>query len=198
MPNSAEIAREIFLNSSELKSRCATTMAQEIGRAADRLIACLQAGGKILTCGNGGSAADAQHFSSELLNRFERDRAGFAALALTTDASTLTSIANDYDFTQVFAKQIIALGKPGDVLLAFTTSGNSPNILRAVQSAHTRDLTAILITGRDGGECANVLREGDIELRVPSRITARIQEIHLTIIHCLCELIDRAFLGERQ
>ncbi len=152
--------------------------------------------GKVLSCGNGGSAGDAQHFSSEMLNRFERERPGLPAFALTTDASTVTSIANDYQFADIFAKQIRALGHPGDVLLAFSTSGNSHNILNAIDAAHDKDMRVVLASGRDGGQAAGTLRPGDIELRVPSDSTARIQESHLTIIHCLCDLIDYHLLGQ--
>jgi D-sedoheptulose 7-phosphate isomerase len=133
-----------------------------------------------------------------MLNRFERDRAGFAAVALTTDASTVTSIANDYDFAQIFSKQILALGRSSDVLLAFSTSGASPNILRAIEAAHLREMVVILISGRDGGAAAGTLNEEDMELRVPNDSTARIQEVHLTIIHCLCELIDGELIGEKK
>lgn len=196
MQNSADVTRAIFLAGSELKAQCARDMATTIAGAAELMINCLRAGGKILSCGNGGSAADAQHFSSEMLNRFDRDRSGFAAIALTTDASTVTSIANDYDFSQIFAKQINALGRPGDALLVITTSGNSPNLSQAIHAAHQTGLKVVLLSGRDGGDCAKALNAQDAELRVPSRVTARIQEIHLTIIHCLCELIDRDLLGE--
>jgi D-sedoheptulose 7-phosphate isomerase len=150
---------------------------------------------KILTCGNGGSAGDAQHFSSELLNRFEQERSGLPALALTTDSSTLTSIANDISFNQIFARQIQALGHPGDLLLAITTSGKSPNILAAVDAAHEKELTVIALTGRDGGDLATHLYATDVEIRVPSDSTARIQEVHLLTIHCLCDLIDRQLFG---
>jgi D-sedoheptulose 7-phosphate isomerase len=152
--------------------------------------------GKILCCGNGGSAAQAQHFSSELLNRFERERPGLPAIALTTDTSALTSIANDYRFDEVFAKQIRALGQPNDILVLFTTSGNSGNILNAASAAHDREMVVVALTGRDGGALAPLLRESDLEIRVPSMVTARVQEIHLLVIHCLCDLIDHQLFGE--
>jgi D-sedoheptulose 7-phosphate isomerase len=155
------------------------------------MIEALDQGGKILCCGNGGSAADSQHFSSELLNRFERERRELAAIALTTDASTVTSIGNDYDFSEIFAKQIRALGRDGDVLLAFSTSGKSPNILKAISAAQGRGMRIVLMSGRDGGPAGQLMGHNDVEIRVPSNVTARIQEIHLTTIHCLCELIDR-------
>ncbi|MGH8598350.1 MAG: phosphoheptose isomerase [Gammaproteobacteria bacterium] len=187
---------EIFEHSAALKLECARVNGPAIVRAAQRLGETLHSGNKILTCGNGGSAADAQHFSSELLNRFERERAGLAAIALTTDTSTLTSIANDYDFSLVFDKQIRTLGRPSDILLAISTSGNSPNIVQAIDAAHAQRMAVILLSGRDGGAAAGCLLAQDIEIRVPSRSTARIQEIHLTIIHCLCDLLDREIIGD--
>jgi D-sedoheptulose 7-phosphate isomerase len=164
--------------------------------AAELIVARLVNGGKLLSCGNGGSAADAQHFSSEMINRFERERPGLPAIALTTDSSTLTSIANDYRFDQVFERQIHALGQPGDLLLAISTSGSSPNVIRAVLAAHERDMFVIALSGRDGGELATQLAEADVEIRVPSESTARIQEVHLLVIHCLCDLIDQQLLGQ--
>ncbi|MFA5625892.1 MAG: phosphoheptose isomerase [Thiohalomonadaceae bacterium] len=185
-----------FTDSILTKQTAANQLAPHIVVAADMMSHCLEIGGKILSCGNGGSAADAQHFSSELLNRFERERPGLPALALTTDTSTLTSIANDYDFSQVFAKQIHALGQADDLLLAISTSGNSANVLSAVQAAHDRQMRVVALTGRDGGSLATTLAEGDIEIRVPAQNTARIQETHLLIIHCLCDLIDLHLFGE--
>jgi D-sedoheptulose 7-phosphate isomerase len=164
--------------------------------AAELIVARLINGGKVLACGNGGSAADAQHFSSEMVNRFERERPGLPAIALTTDSSTLTSIANDYRFDRVFARQIHALGQPGDLLLAISTSGSSPNVIRAVQAAHEKDMFVTALSGRDGGELAARLSEGDVEIRVPAESTARIQEVHLLVIHCLCDLIDQQLLGQ--
>ncbi|MBM4227422.1 MAG: phosphoheptose isomerase [Gammaproteobacteria bacterium] len=196
MSTKAAVVEQIFASSIAAKTASAQALSAAIAEAAGLLVSSLRQGGKILTCGNGGSAADAQHFSSEMLNRFERDRAGFAAIALTTDASTLTSIANDYDYAQVFSKQVSALGRAGDVLLAFTTSGASPNILNAIKAAQAARIAVVLVTGKDGGKAAKALAADDIELRVPDASTARIQEVHLTIIHCLCELIDREFLGE--
>jgi D-sedoheptulose 7-phosphate isomerase len=149
----------------------------------------------VLSCGNGGSAADAQHFASEMVNRFEHERPGLPAIALTTDSSTLTSIANDYAYDLVFAKQVRALGQPTDVLVAITTSGNSPSIAAAVEAAHEQDLAVVALTGREGGRLAGLLREGDVEIRVPADSTARIQEVHLLVIHCLCDLIDAQLLG---
>lgn len=164
--------------------------------ASNRLVQCLLEDGKLMSCGNGGSAADAQHFSSEMINRFERERPGLPAIALTTDSSTLTSVANDDHFDNVFAKQVRALGRGGDLLITYTTSGNSPNIVNAATAAHERDMSVIAITGKDGGTLANLLHRTDIEIRVPSNSTARVQETHLLITHCLCELVDHQLFGE--
>ncbi len=165
--------------------------------AADRLVTALDSGHKILTCGNGGSAGDAQHFSSELVNRFERERRALPAIALTTESSTLTAIANDYSYERVFSRQVEALGTPGDVLLAFSTSGNSANVAAAVEAAHTAGLTVIALTGKDGGALAGMLSGGDIELRATADATARIQEVHLLFIHCLCRLIEDHLIDGR-
>jgi D-sedoheptulose 7-phosphate isomerase len=188
--------RSHFSASIQTKQDAMNNLPQIIEMAGERLVACLLDDGKILTCGNGGSAGDAQHFSSEMLNRFERDRPGLPAIALTTDTSTLTSIANDYRFEDIFAKQIRALGQTGDILICYTTSGNSVNILNAAAAAHDRSMTVIGITGKDGGALANLLHDADIEIRVPSQSTARIQETHLLITHCLCDLIDQRLFGE--
>jgi D-sedoheptulose 7-phosphate isomerase len=174
--------------------QAAIDLAPTISAAAALMTRCLLEDGKLLSCGNGGSAADAQHFSSELLNRFELERPGLPALALTTDSSTITSIANDYAFVEVFAKQVRALGQPADVLLAISTSGNSENIVRAIHAAHERGAKVVALTGRDGGAIAGALAGVDIEIRVPADRTCRIQEVHLLIIHCLCDLIDAELL----
>ena len=177
--------------------QAAIGLAPAIAAAAASMTRCLLEDGKILSCGNGGSAADAQHFSSELLNRFELERPGLPAVALTTDSSTLTSIANDYAFVEIFAKQVRALGQPADVLLAISTSGNSENVVRAIRAAHERGLRVVALTGRDGGAIAGVLSDGDIEIRVPAERTCRVQEVHLLIIHCLCDVIDAELLDPR-
>lgn len=156
----------------------------------------LMNGHKILSCGNGGSAGDAQHFSSEMLNRYEMERPSLPAIALTTDTPTITSIANDYSFDMIFSKQIHALGNEGDILLAISTSGNSNNVVRAIEAAHDRDMTVIALSGKSGGDMAEALSSNDIEIRVPAESTARIQETHLLIIHCLCDLIDHQLLGQ--
>ncbi|MDZ7750793.1 MAG: phosphoheptose isomerase [Gammaproteobacteria bacterium] len=184
-----------FSDSAELKLRVAEELAPFIARAAELIKAGLLQDGKVLACGNGGSAGDAQHFSSEMLNRFEMQRSGLPALALTTDSSTITSIANDYDYSEVFARQIRALGQPGDILLAISTSGESENIVEAISSAHERDMHVILLSGREGGPAAAVLADDDVEVRVRDDNTARIQEVHLLIIHCLCDLVDRQLFG---
>jgi D-sedoheptulose 7-phosphate isomerase len=188
--------RQIFALSIETAQTTATLLANPIERAAKLIVEALLAGNKLLSCGNGGSAADAQHFSAEMLNRFEIERPGLPAFALTTDSSTLTSIANDYGYDQVFSKQVKALGQAGDLLVAISTSGNSKNVNEAVQTAHDRDMRIIALSGRDGGLLAQLLKAGDIELRVPSDSTARIQEVHILIIHCLCDLTDRYLLGQ--
>jgi D-sedoheptulose 7-phosphate isomerase len=167
-----------------------------ITRAANVCLAALLADKKILSCGNGGSAADAQHFSSELLNRFELERPGLPAVALTTDSSTLTSIANDYHYDEIFSKQVRALGQPGDILLAISTSGNSTNVIRAVEAAHERDMTVVTLNGRDGGEISRILNENDVDILVRGPSTARVQEMHIIVIHCLCDLIDHQLLGQ--
>jgi D-sedoheptulose 7-phosphate isomerase len=171
-------------------------LAPLITTAAGHMIQALLSDRKILACGNGGSAADAQHFSAELLNRFERERPGLPGIALTTDASTITSIANDYHFDDIFSKQVRALGQPGDILLGISTSGNSPNVLRAVQAAHERQMIVVALNGREGGELATVLQGQDVNLCVRGSSTARIQEVHGIIIHCLCDLIDFQLLGQ--
>lgn len=184
-----------FSQSIELKARCKDQLAPLIVEAATRMLDALLSDGKILACGNGGSAADAQHFSAELLNRFERERPSLPAFALTTDSSTVTSIANDYHFDEIFSKQIQALGQAGDVLLAISTSGNSPNVLRAVKVAHDQGMMCVALTGRNGGELAGLLTENDVHICVPSSSTARIQEVHIMVLHNLCDLIDHQLLG---
>lgn len=191
----ADYIRQLFAASIEAKQRAMEVLAEPIARAADLIANALLSDRKILSCGNGGSAADAQHFSSEMLNRFERERPGLPAVALTTDTSTLTSIANDYDYSQVFSKQVRALGQSGDLLLAISTSGESGNVIDAVVAAHEREMKVIALTGRDGGQMTDLLEEADAEVCVPSQSTARIQEVHLLIIHCLCDLVDRRLLG---
>lgn len=187
---------ELFNDSIEIKQRAAEVLCPVVAEVAEAFIKCLVEGHKLLVCGNGGSAADAQHFAAEMLNRFEAERPGLPAIALTTDSSTLTSIANDYQFSDVFARQVRALGQSGDVLLCITTSGGSANIVSGIEAAHDRDMPVVLLSGRDGGAAAVALVEGDLEIRVPSGSTARTQEVHILVLHCLCDLIDRSLLGE--
>ena len=187
--------KQLFNDSIQTKAEAQDLLATPIAEAAQLIVSRMMEGGKTLSCGNGGSAADAQHFSSEMLNRFERERPGLPAFALSTDSSTLTSIANDYDYEEVFAKQVRALGQPGDVLLAISTSGESPNVNAAIEAAHEREMYVVALSGKDGGRLATLLNDEDKEIRVPSETTARIQEVHLLAIHCLCDLIDQQLLG---
>jgi D-sedoheptulose 7-phosphate isomerase len=184
-----------FADSAHLKLQAAAELSEPLSRAAQRMVQCLMKKGKILACGNGGSAADAQHFAAELLNRFEVERPPLAAAALSTDTSTLTSIANDYDYNQVFSKQVRGLGQSGDVLLAISTSGNSANVIEAVRAAHERHMIVVALTGRGGGKLAAELAKDDIHICVPADRTARIQEVHLLCLHCLCDSIDCLLLG---
>ncbi len=184
-----------FRESIATKERSLAEIVGPVHSAGEIMVTCLLDNKKILCCGNGGSAGDAQHFSSELLNRFEMERPGLPAMALTTDSSTLTSIANDYAYEDIFAKQIRALGRQSDVLLAISTSGTSENVCRAIVAVHEREMKVVALTGRDGGRMADLLDESDVEIRVPATRTARIQEVHLVVIHCLCDLIDTTLLG---
>ncbi len=184
-----------FTASIQTKQDAVNSLGEIIEYASQKIVEALVNDKKVLTCGNGGSAADAQHFSSEMLNRYERERPALPAIALSTDSSTITSIANDYHYDEVFAKQIRALGQPGDVLLIYTTSGNSGNVVKAAKAAHDREMLVIALSGKDGGVLAQVLNEADIEIRIPSGVTARIQEVHLLVSHCLCDLIDHQLFG---
>lgn len=188
--------RDHFAESIATKEMAAEQLADCIAAAGQLMCNALLNDGKVLSCGNGGSAADSQHFSSELLNRFEKERPGLAAMALTTDSSTLTSIANDYAYEEIFSKQVRALGKAEDVLLGISTSGNSENVIRAIAAAHERGMRVVALTGRDGGRMADSFGPDDVEIRVPATRTARIQEVHLLVIHCLCDLIDTTLLGD--
>ena len=184
-----------FNESANLKLALAGELATPIAMAAERMVQCLLAEGKIMACGNGGSAADAQHFSAELLNRFEMERPPLAAIALTTDSSTLTSIANDYHYNEVFSKQVRGLGHSRDVTLAISTSGNSANVIEAIKAAHEREMAVVALTGNGGGQMAELLDGNDVHINVNSKVTARIQEVHILVLHCLCDAIDCVLLG---
>ncbi len=186
---------ELFQASIETKQASLNEVKTSVANAAEKIVQAFKQQGKVLSCGNGGSAADSQHLSSELLNRFEREREGLAAIALTTDSSTLTSIANDYNYDDIFSRQVLALGNSNDALVAITTSGNSANVLSAIKAAHKKGMTVVALSGNGGGKLASVLKETDIEIRVPSNSTARTQEVHLLVLHCLCDLIDQELLG---
>ena len=184
-----------FSDSAQTKLDAVELLAGPIAEGAELMINCLLGNGKILACGNGGSAADAQHFAAELVGRFEMERQGLAAIALSTDSSIMTAVANDYGYKLIFDKQVRALGQPGDVLLAISTSGNSANVIEAIHAAHDNDLHVVALTGKGGGEIAELLRDTDVHICVPSERTARIQEVHLLTIHCLCDGIDCLLLG---
>jgi D-sedoheptulose 7-phosphate isomerase len=184
-----------FTDSAQTKLDATEMLAAPIAEAAELMVGCLIGNGKIIACGNGGSAADAQHFAAELVGRFELERQGLAAIALTTDSSIMTAVANDYGYKAVFERQVRALGQTGDVLLAISTSGNSASIIEAIHAAHDNDLYVVALTGKGGGEIAELLRDTDVHICVPSERTARIQEIHLLTIHCLCDSIDCLLLG---
>ena len=187
-----------FRASAQTQLDAADSLAPQIECAARLLVQCFTQGGKVLVCGNGGSAADAQHFAAAMVNRYEQERPGLAAIALTTDTSTLTAISNDSHYDQIFARQIKTLGQPGDVLLAISTSGNSPNVLHAVGAAHARNMHVIALTGRSGGGLAEQIQDDDVFLCVPAESTARIQEVHLLAIHCLCDAVDSVLLGAEE
>ncbi len=193
----ANNVKSIFDASIKAKQEAGAKLNLPITSAIEKMVTALKNGNKILSCGNGGSAADAQHFAAELVCRFERERPALAAIALTVDTSALTAISNDYYFDEIFARQIDALAKPNDVLLAISTSGFSPNVVRAIEQAHKNKMVVVALTGRDGGQVAKILNNNDIEIRVPSESTARIQEVHLLTIHCLCDQIDETLYPEK-
>ena len=193
MADTASYVESLFRDGIETQKKALAVLREPIVEAAERAVCCLSKGGKILCCGNGGSAAEAQHFSSELINRFEKDRRGLAAVTLTADTSTLTSVANDSRYEEVFARQVQAIGQSGDLLLAISTSGNSANVNQAIQAGHDVNAGVIALSGKDGGKMASLLNADDTEIRVPSESTARIQEIHLLVLHSLCGLIDLHF-----
>ena len=186
-----------FFDSADLKYAAAEILAKPIADAVNAVVGCITAGGKVMACGNGGSDSDAQHFAAEFVGRFERERPGLAAIALTTDSSILTAVGNDYDFNSIFSKQVQALGSPGDVLIAISTSGNSANVLAAVEAARAKEMTVIALTGRGGGKLRERLGETDVHICVPHERTARIQEVHILALHCLCDAVDLQLLGEQ-
>ncbi len=187
-----------FIDSADLKYQAALALSKPIAQATQAILASVTSGGKVLACGNGGSAADAQHFAAEFVGRYERERPELAAIALTTDTSIMTAIANDYDFNVIFSKQVRALGSAGDVLLAISTSGNSANVMAAVEAAHLREMTVVALTGKGGGKIGAMLRETDVHICVPHERTARIQEVHLLTLHCICDGVDTMLLGEQE
>ncbi|MGF6763347.1 D-sedoheptulose 7-phosphate isomerase [Paraburkholderia sp. GAS33] len=193
---SVERIQQHFRDNAAVTTEALETLSMPIAAAIDTMFMALANGNRILACGNGGSAANAQHFAAKLMGRFERERPGLPAIALTADTSIITAIANDDAFEQVFAKQVWAFGQPGDVLLAITTSGDSANVLAAIAAAHEREMIVVALTGRSGGKAHDVLGDTDIHICVPSDRTARIQEVHLLTIHCLCDGIDAMLLGE--
>jgi D-sedoheptulose 7-phosphate isomerase len=193
---SIERIQQQFRDSAAAKLDALDHLAAPIAAAIDTLFGALANNGKVLACGNGGSAADSQHFAAELIGRFERERPGLPAIALTTDSSIMTAIGNDYDFNQIFSKQVRALGQPGDILLAISTSGNSANVLEAIEAAHDREMIVIALTGKGGGKMNEALFDTDLQICVPNERTARIQEVHLLTLHCLCDGIDAMLLGD--
>jgi D-sedoheptulose 7-phosphate isomerase len=187
-----------FIESADLKYQAAPLLSKPIADAVQALLACVTSGGKVLICGNGGSAADSQHFAAEFVGRFERERPELAAIALTTDSSILTAVGNDYGFDVIFSRQVRALGQAGDVLIAITTSGNSDNVLKAVEAAHERDMVVIGLSGHGGGKLTRVLGDTDVHICVPHDRTARVQEVHLLTLHCLCDAVDDLLLGDTE
>lgn len=187
-----------FIDSADLKYQCAEPLSRPIAAAVQALLTCVTSGAKVLACGNGGSAADAQHFAAEFVGRFERERPELAALSLSTDSSIITAIANDYDFRSIFSRQVRALGQSGDVLLAISTSGNSANVLAAIEAAHERDMVVVGLSGRGGGKMTLALRDTDVHICVPHERTCRIQEVHILALHCLCDAVDAQLLGDQE
>jgi len=187
-----------FIDSADLKYQASQLLSKPIAAAVQAILASVTSGGKVLACGNGGSAADAQHFAAEFVGRYERERPELAAIALTTDSSILTAIANDYDYNVVFSKQVRALGGAGDVLVAISTSGNSANVLAAIEAAHEREMIVVALKGKGGGKMGQILRETDVHISVPHERTARIQEVHLLALHCICDGVDAQLLGDQE
>ena len=187
-------ASQHFLDSIAVKQEAEKILPAAVAEGVIAMTDCLRSGGKVMACGNGGSAADAQHFAAELIGRFERERQELAAIALTTDSSILTAVGNDYSYDEVFSKQVRGLGKPGDILLGISTSGNSKNVVKAIEAAKKIGMKIIALTGNGGGKIAALLDSGDIHLCAPSTRTARIQETHLVLLHSLCDGVDHLML----
>ena len=185
-----------FFDSADLKYAAAEALTRPISEAVDSLLGCITSGGKVLACGNGGSAAEAQRFASLLVGRFERERPGLAAMSLSSDTSVLTGVGRDQGLDQIFARQVLALGHPGDVLLALSTTGSAGNVLAAIEAAHEKEMTVIALTGQGGGQMNQALAETDVHICVPHQRSARILEVHLLVIHCLCDAMDLQLLGE--
>jgi D-sedoheptulose 7-phosphate isomerase len=186
-----------FIDSADLKYQSAPVLSKSIAAAVQAILASITGGGKVLACGNGGSAADAQHFAAEFVGRFERERPELGAIALTTDTSIITAVANDYDYNAIFSRQVRALGMPGDILLAISTSGNSANVLAAIEAAHARDMVVVGLSGRGGGKMNQALRETDVHICVPHERTARVQEVHILALHCICDAVDARLMGDQ-
>lgn len=186
-----------FIDSADLKYQSAPVLSKSIAAAVQAILTSITGGGKVLACGNGGSAADAQHFAAEFVGRFERERPELGAIALTTDTSIITAVANDYDYNAIFSRQVRALGMPGDVLLAISTSGNSANVLAAIEAAHARDMVVVGLSGRGGGKMNQALRETDVHICVPHERTARVQEVHILALHCICDAVDARLMGDQ-
>ena len=196
MPMLEQQIEKHFIDSADLKYQSAQILSKPIAQAVQAMLSCVTSGGKVLACGNGGSASDAQHFAAEFVGRYERERPELAAIALTTDTSIITAIANDYDFNVIFSRQVRALGTAGDVLLAISTSGNSGNVIAAIEAAHERDMVVVALTGRGGGKIGHLLRETDVHICVPHERTARVQEVHILALHCICDGVDTQLLGD--
>lgn len=189
--------QSIFVESIKTKESVMQSLLPQVAKAGELLAATLKAGGKVLSCGNGGSACDAQHFTGEIVGRFQIERDGLAAVSLTADTGLLTALANDYGYENLFSRQVKALGRKNDLLLAISTSGNSKNIINSIGQAHSSGLRVVALTGKDGGKIAKALDDQDVEIRVPSKVTARIQEVHILIIHSLCEIVDRVLFADK-
>ena len=187
-------ASQHFLDSIAVKQEAEKILPEQVARGIVAMTDCLRSGGKVMACGNGGSAADAQHFAAELIGRFERERQELAAIALTTDTSILTAVGNDYSYDEIFSKQVRGLGKKGDILIGISTSGNSKNVVKAIEAAKKMGVKIIALTGNGGGKIASLLDADDIHLCAPSTRTARIQETHLVLLHALCDGVDHLLL----